>query len=196
MAKRSTAVRWRITWQICSRTRATNHCGSAGAGSRRRPERCRVERLLPFLASEPGRGFYRNLGDWRAAREHLARARDLAGAPPDNGYANMIRRGIAYLAGLPESLGVDIQLLDAHVVNALFAVIWVGRVRRHTRRAASAWTAKLGHTVARHTRNRPISPRVRASGEPRQFWRVPGSVPPSLSVVRAVLVLFGMVLSK
>ncbi len=48
---------------------------------------------------------YRKLGDWRAAREHLASARELAGSLADTGYGNMIRRGIAHLAGLPEFIG-------------------------------------------------------------------------------------------
>ena len=48
---------------------------------------------------------YRKLGDWDTAREHLARARELVGALPDNGYGNMIRRGIEDLAGLPEFTG-------------------------------------------------------------------------------------------
>jgi tetratricopeptide (TPR) repeat protein len=48
---------------------------------------------------------YRKLGDWSHAREHLARAMELAGALPENGYGNMIRRGIAHLAGLPEFIG-------------------------------------------------------------------------------------------
>jgi hypothetical protein len=41
---------------------------------------------------------YRKLGDWDAARMHLARAADLAGALPQNGYGDMIRRGIAGVA--------------------------------------------------------------------------------------------------
>ena len=41
---------------------------------------------------------YRKLGDLTAAREHVARAAQFAGALPENGYGNMIRRGIAGLA--------------------------------------------------------------------------------------------------
>jgi hypothetical protein len=48
---------------------------------------------------------YRKLGDWKHAREHLTRVRELAGALPENGYGNMIRRGIAHLTGLPEFIG-------------------------------------------------------------------------------------------
>ena len=42
---------------------------------------------------------------WDAAREHLAQATEFARALPENGYGNMIRRGIAYLAALPEFIG-------------------------------------------------------------------------------------------
>ena len=45
---------------------------------------------------------YRKLGNFRSAREHLSTAADLVERLPENGYAKMIRRGIAHLAGLPE----------------------------------------------------------------------------------------------
>lgn len=45
---------------------------------------------------------YRKLGEWNAAREHLAKAKESAAALPANGYENMIRRGIEHMAGLPE----------------------------------------------------------------------------------------------
>jgi tetratricopeptide (TPR) repeat protein len=46
---------------------------------------------------------YRKLGEWRAAREHLRRATELAHVLPLTGYAKMIRRGIAGVAAqLPE----------------------------------------------------------------------------------------------
>ena len=41
---------------------------------------------------------YRKLGDWEAAREHLAQAAEFARALPENGYGSMIRRGIACVA--------------------------------------------------------------------------------------------------
>jgi tetratricopeptide (TPR) repeat protein len=48
---------------------------------------------------------YRKLGDWDAAREHLAQATEFARALTENGYGNVIRRGIASLAALPEFIG-------------------------------------------------------------------------------------------
>jgi hypothetical protein len=57
------------------------------------------------VGSTRARSRYRKLGDWDAAREHLAQATEFARALPENGYGNMIRRGIAYLAALPEFIG-------------------------------------------------------------------------------------------
>jgi hypothetical protein len=48
---------------------------------------------------------YRKLGDWSAAREHLAQARESAAALPANGYGKMIDRGIEHMASLPEFAG-------------------------------------------------------------------------------------------
>jgi len=47
-------------------------------------------------------GDSRKLGDFREAREHLSNAAESVDGLPDNGYAKMIRRGIAHLTGLPE----------------------------------------------------------------------------------------------
>jgi len=59
--------------------RALDAAGSiAGSGARE---------YYPSLHLNLAEG-YRKLGDWSAAREHLARARELAGALPANGYGD------------------------------------------------------------------------------------------------------------